>query len=120
MDSDVQATEQLDDGWEHQLLKDFVANKTSESENIVGKSHESEDEDIADTPQTSPLISTYSEAMKWAAELKIFAAEKGFAGMTCQFQRGYQLHCGFKLCKQLYCIMRRRVTRRLRDLSTTS
>ena len=36
------------------------------------------------------------------------------------FQPGYQLHCGFKLCKQLYCIMRRRVTRRLRDLSTTS
>ena len=42
------------------------------------------------------------------------------AGMTCQFQRGYQLHCGFKLCKQLYYIMRRRVTRRLRDLSITS
>ena len=42
------------------------------------------------------------------------------AGMTCQFQRGYQLHCGFKLCKQLYCIMRRRVTRRLRDLCTSS
>ena len=29
------------------------------------------------------------------------------AGMTCQFQRGYQLRCGLKLCKQLHCIMRR-------------
>ena len=42
------------------------------------------------------------------------------AGLTCQFQPGYQLHCGFKLCKQLHSIMHRRVTRRLHDLRTSS
>ena len=62
VDIDVQTIEQLDDGWE--LLEDFVANKTNESENIVR---------IVLTPR---LIHTYSEAMKWAAELEISAAER--------------------------------------------
>lgn len=69
MDSDAPATEELPDGWEQELVNDFVAEKMGEDEN------DSEDEDVE--PEAKPLITTYSEAMKWTSELKLFAIEKG-------------------------------------------
>ena len=77
LDNDISATEELTDGWEQEILEDFLAEKAGTCTN----GNESEDETTV-TEVMKPAITTISEAMKWTYELKIFAAER-FRRSTC-------------------------------------
>ena len=68
VDSEVPGTEELHIGWEQELVHDFVEEKTDGNDS-------EDDEQIKLEPK--PLITMYLDAMKWAKEIKMFAAVKG-------------------------------------------
>ena len=68
IDSEAPATEELPNGWDQELMDDFVAEKTD------GNDSEG-DEQIQHEP--NPLITTYHDSLKWAKEVKMFVVEKG-------------------------------------------
>ena len=76
VDCDVQSMETFEDGWENELLQDFVAEKT---QTATPASYDSdvENEDTIEEPQQQLPIISYAEAMKFTTELRLFAVEKG-------------------------------------------
>ena len=73
VDQDAPATEELQQGWEHELLEDYQASKNGSTE---GDTLQSDDEEPDELSPPNPLINNYGETMKWTKELKIFAMEK--------------------------------------------
>ena len=68
MDCDIPSIEMLKDGWENQLLQGFVAEKT-QTTNPASNDSDIEDEETIKTQQEQSSITSYAEAMKFAAEL---------------------------------------------------
>lgn len=75
IDASVPATEDMGAGWEQQLARDFM------QERAAAAAEEKEDDTDEDTEQNaaqnSQAIKSYDESLKWTAELKLFAADKG-------------------------------------------
>ena len=67
LDNDIPATEELTDGWEQEILEDFIAEKAGTNGN------ESEDESTV-TEFIKPAITTISEAMKCTYKLNNFCS----------------------------------------------
>ena len=69
-DTDAPASEQLTDNWEQQLVDDFVTGT---------RDAECDEDTQEDTHVAEPefLINNVAEALKWAAQLKMFTLNKG-------------------------------------------
>ena len=78
IDNDAPAVEELHEGWEEQLITDFIAEKDASTSTQL---EEDEKEDAV--PKST--ITSISSAMKWTSELKLFAAEKGLATVLNSF-----------------------------------
>lgn len=75
IDADVPATEELPEGWEKQLGETFLSDKDIVSDSVDSTVEQLED-DSSDR-QPTLLINSYAEALHWATQLKLFAADRG-------------------------------------------
>ena len=73
-DTDAPASEQLTDNWEQQFVDDFVTG----TRDADCDEDTQEDTHVAAEPTTKPefLINNVAEALKWAAQLKMFTLNK--------------------------------------------
>lgn len=74
LDNEIPTTEELLDGWEQEILEDYIAEK-------AGTNGNESDDESTEAEVVKPAITTVSEAMRWTYELKQFAAERGLEGV---------------------------------------
>lgn len=74
IDEDCPVTEPLDDGWEKRLADELNSETVTRIDDDAGDDAMDNDKDDTKLPT---LVTTYSQAMQWAYDLKLFALEKG-------------------------------------------
>ena len=78
IDAEVPSTEDLEDGWQQRLVEELVCEKSATSSDSSESSSDGLQDDETETQSQPQLeITTFSQALHWATQLKLFAVEHG-------------------------------------------